>query len=100
MDEKTQQLLKVMDILVEDLSEQQKKGLAKFAKSLSDPSKITPNVAMKLVKDLKLDIKSLQQKSRILTGEKNVPKRSDKIGVNEQCPCGSGKKFKKCCMNE
>lgn len=22
-----------------------------------------------------------------------------KIGVNERCPCGSGKKFKKCCMN-
>ncbi len=25
------------------------------------------------------------------------PKRSVKIGRNEPCPCGSGKKYKKCC---
>jgi len=23
--------------------------------------------------------------------------RKKKIGVNEKCPCGSGKKYKKCC---
>jgi uncharacterized protein YecA (UPF0149 family) len=22
----------------------------------------------------------------------------DKIGRNEKCPCGSGKKYKKCCL--
>lgn len=26
------------------------------------------------------------------------PRRSRKIGRNEPCPCGSGKKYKKCCM--
>lgn len=27
--------------------------------------------------------------------------RSDKrVGPNERCPCGSGKKYKKCCMNK
>jgi SEC-C motif-containing protein len=25
-----------------------------------------------------------------------APLRSDKVGRNEPCPCGSGKKFKKC----
>lgn len=25
-------------------------------------------------------------------------KKAEKIGRNEQCPCGSGKKYKKCCM--
>jgi len=25
------------------------------------------------------------------------PRRSDKIGRNEPCPCGSGRKYKKCC---
>ncbi|EGQ9325800.1 hypothetical protein F1K69_17980, partial [Vibrio cholerae] len=25
------------------------------------------------------------------------PIKKAKIGVNEQCPCGSGKKYKKCC---
>ena len=23
-----------------------------------------------------------------------------KIGRNDNCPCGSGRKYKKCCMNE
>ena len=27
-----------------------------------------------------------------------VPSTSDKVGRNDPCPCGSGKKFKKCCM--
>ena len=27
----------------------------------------------------------------------NVPKTSSKVGRNEPCPCGSGKKYKKCC---
>lgn len=26
------------------------------------------------------------------------PVQSDKTGRNEPCPCGSGKKYKKCCM--
>lgn len=29
----------------------------------------------------------------------SVPMQSDKIGRNEPCPCGSGKKFKKCCAS-
>lgn len=33
---------------------------------------------------------------------KNVPivNESPKIGRNEVCPCGSGLKYKKCCMNK
>ena len=26
-----------------------------------------------------------------------IPKTSTKIGRNEPCPCGSGKKYKQCC---
>ena len=25
---------------------------------------------------------------------------SDKVGRNEKCPCASGKKYKKCCINK
>ena len=28
---------------------------------------------------------------------KKTPKRVKKIGRNEPCPCGSGKKYKNCC---
>ena len=27
------------------------------------------------------------------------PVRSNKIGRNEKCPCGSNLKYKKCCLN-
>ena len=29
---------------------------------------------------------------------RRVARHSGKIGRNELCPCGSGKKFKKCCI--
>ena len=29
--------------------------------------------------------------------DRSEPTRSSKIGRNEPCPCGSGKKYKKCC---
>ena len=34
--------------------------------------------------------------------EKNKPQPiiSEKVGRNESCPCGSGKKYKKCCINK
>ena len=28
-----------------------------------------------------------------------IPASSDKVGRNDPCPCGSGKKFKKCCLH-
>lgn len=31
--------------------------------------------------------------------ENTLKKKQEKIGRNEPCPCGSGKKYKKCCLN-
>jgi hypothetical protein len=31
---------------------------------------------------------------------KPITRPGSKIGRNDPCPCGSGKKYKKCCMNE
>ena len=35
------------------------------------------------------------------TGEESIilPERTDKVRRNDLCPCGSGKKFKHCCLN-
>jgi uncharacterized protein len=30
--------------------------------------------------------------------EKQLARKPPKVGRNEPCPCGSGKKFKKCCL--
>ncbi|WP_202943861.1 SEC-C metal-binding domain-containing protein [Natranaerobius thermophilus] len=29
----------------------------------------------------------------------NAKQSNNKIGRNEPCPCGSGKKYKKCCLS-
>ena len=51
------------------------------------------------------DLKKLLDKKQLLNFKqvKNVlPEQliKMKIGRNEKCPCGSGKKFKKCCLTE
>jgi uncharacterized protein YecA (UPF0149 family) len=30
---------------------------------------------------------------------KQLQRKVPRVGRNEPCPCGSGKKFKKCCLN-
>ena len=35
-----------------------------------------------------------------LVGEKPIVREEPKIGRNDPCPCGSGKKYKKCCGRE
>ena len=37
---------------------------------------------------------------QVSSGEDTYKRQHKKIGRNEPCPCGSGKKFKQCCMNK
>jgi len=37
---------------------------------------------------------------REIAGRKRVKKSSEKINRNAPCPCGSGKKYKKCCLEK
>lgn len=30
-------------------------------------------------------------------GPKSAPRHAEKVGRNDACPCGSGRKYKKCC---
>jgi len=46
-----------------------------------------------LTPERRKEIKKEYNKSRIVINDK-------KIGRNEPCPCGSGKKYKKCCLNK
>jgi|GEM_PF-719878 len=43
-----------------------------------------------------------KERRELENGAKVVPfkRNSSKIGRNEPCPCGSGKKYKKCCLNK
>ncbi len=45
---------------------------------------------------VKVDGKWLYKEGRII-GTETYRRETPKVGRNEPCPCGSGKKFKKCC---
>lgn len=48
-----------------------------------------------------LDSKGIARFNKDLQTLIRLPKKaSAKIGRNEPCSCGSGKKFKKCCINK
>ena len=55
---------------------------------------------------LKAEIRQNVERKQVAKGEavsdsskvvKQTPKKSQKVGRNEPCPCGSGKKYKQCC---
>jgi uncharacterized protein len=41
-----------------------------------------------------------QAGARVAEAERSVRRKSPKVGRNEPCPCGSGRKFKQCCGRE
>ena len=52
---------------------------------------------IKLMKSISQDRKKEKQKEH---GFSLVKREGNKIGRNDFCPCGSGKKHKKCCLNQ
>ncbi len=44
-------------------------------------------------KDTRKELKKEYNRSKIIV-------KGEKIGRNDPCPCGSGKKYKKCCLNK
>lgn len=48
------------------------------------------------------DILTIQKRKEIKKeyNRSNIVVNENKIGRNEPCPCGSGKKYKKCCLNK
>ena len=48
----------------------------------------------------KLQKELMRLHARDIANPKVKEIRQKKIGRNEECPCGSGKKFKKCCIEK
>ena len=94
-----QSLIKSLDILLEDLTQEQISGLEKFAEKIKNPANLRPEEAIKIVNDLGIDIEALQKKAKRLRAEERQKTKKPKIPVNDPCICGSGLKYKKCCRN-
>jgi preprotein translocase subunit SecA len=66
--------------------------------------KIDKDISIFLLKaEIRQNIERKEQTKKIITNDseekvtKKKPKKSKKVGRNEPCPCGSGKKYKQCC---
>ena len=65
--------------------------------------KIDKDVSILLLKaEVRHNIERKEVSKKKITNDsddtaKSTPKKSTKVGRNEPCPCGSGKKFKQCC---
>jgi uncharacterized protein YecA (UPF0149 family) len=84
-------VLRQFSISPEQLDPEKLNKLMKFSTRIQDPSQITPELATELM--------------QILGVSANPPSKprqstSTKIGRNDRCPCKSGKKWKKCCLNK
>ena len=44
--------------------------------------------------------KRIQKQKMDIDSNYNIPSSRPKVGRNDPCPCGSGKKYKKCCINK
>ena len=77
-------MLKSLGISPEQLGPNKLALLQKLAESI-DPEKMDAESSDKLLKELGLSFKK---------------KSTTKIGRNELCPCKSGKKYKKCCIDK
>ncbi len=83
-----------LDILeVEDGQEDDTSGVVKFIVHFRQNSRIYTQIE-------RSEFRRIGSEWRYCKGEPDVSSRQDdaaKIGRNDPCPCGSGKKYKKCC---
>ncbi|EGF90823.1 yecA family protein [Asticcacaulis biprosthecium C19] len=61
-----------------------------FRQDIGDPEEFKAKAPVYLIQSAYALFKSRY-------GERPIPRRTIKIGRNDPCPCGSGKKYKKCC---
>lgn len=80
-------------IIQDDVPEKQKilDNLPKYIKDIHDQWM-----------NIRIEDEKKKQQSFICSDEYDLPYKREirKIGRNEPCPCGSGKKYKKCCFNQ
>ena len=73
------------------------KKLTSFIISLRERRKNELNdLAKKVAETQKTEQKETKRKRAATT----FKRKAAKVGRNDPCPCGSGKKFKKCCLNK
>ena len=80
-------------------------GADMFDEMIADIRESTVRMVLSVMPKPKEEIKRVQVANPLIEGfaggkapAKKAPvKKTEKVGRNDPCPCGSGKKYKKCC---
>ena len=80
-------ILKQLGISPEQLGPDKLSKIINIANNIRNPADISMEQSQKI-----MDILGVST-----SGEKREPKISSRIKPNQKCPCGSDKKYKKCC---
>ena len=81
-------ILKTLGLSPDSLGPDKLNKIAKIAKGIKKPQDISMEKSQKIMKILGISGPPVVKKE---------PKKSSRIKPNEPCPCGSTKKYKKCC---
>lgn len=78
------------------LDEDDKKNIERVARQIKLPTsnRADPNRLLSAFREAGLDVEAMFKKMR----KNSAPKHSSRVKRNDKCPCGSGKKYKKCCI--
>lgn len=79
-------ILKKLGINPDKLSGDKISKILNMAKGIRNPSDVSPEMAREFA-----NILNIKPQGAVL------PKKSTRVKPNAMCPCGSGKKYKKCC---
>ena len=87
--------LKGMGLDIDKIPRDKMNAIVKLAESISDPANMDTEQVLKLQQLL-----GVRRENGTFGTVKRVPRKRTKIGNNEKCPCKSGKKYKKCCLQK
>jgi len=54
----------------------------------------------KIIRLKKLITRSLRESDPEVAVSSTITRKGDRVGRNDACPCGSGKKYKQCCLRK
>lgn len=89
--------LKSMGIDLSTMSKKNREEIEKLSSEITDPMNMNMEHVKRLQELLGITPSPTQQTLPTGFAPNQQPKKRTKIGANTQCPCLSGKKYKKCC---
>lgn len=104
MQEQTQELINklgsdtIMGTMSQGLTEEMKNNMEKLSQAVEESKDLYDQNAERPVELDEVTLNKLAQ-AGYFRKTRPVERDNPKIGRNDLCPCGSGKKYKNCCMN-